>query len=180
MQKSQEEISSSRETVEKKKSEHLVAHANITIMKPANEIYRFWRDLSNLPRFTKQLEAVDIISEKMSHWTWRALKGQKKVEWDSEIIEDRPGRLLSWRTVGNPEVQHLGAISFQELPHNRGAVVDIKLFYDPPGGKLTDMLLSVLGESPLQKIKADLFKLRDIMETGEIPTIEGQPRGGLH
>jgi len=150
----------------------------IDIMRPALEIYAFWRDPTNLPKFMKHLKSIEVRSPTVSHWRWRALKDKVEVTWESEIVQDVPGSLISWRTIGDSQVAHEGWVTFIEQPFNRGTFVKIQLAYDPPGGTLTHWLEKILGESPETTLRDDLRRLRQLMEVGELATIEGQPQGG--
>lgn len=154
------------------------SEASVVVMAPVDVVYRFYRDVRNMPLFTPQLESVEVRSPKRSHWTWRALKNRVRVEWDAEITEEIPGSMLAWKTVGESEVEHRGRVWFSELPAARGTMVRVQIEYDPPGGKITDALEAMFGENPLWNLRSDLKKMRSLIECGEIPSIEGQPRGG--
>ena len=151
----------------------------ITIMASADDIYKFWRDLKNLPRFMKHLSGIEVTGPETSHWKWTVLKGSAEVEWDSEIVRDVPGTLIAWRSKEGSTVAHTGEVSFQELPFNRGTEVRVILSYHPPGGAVTDFIEKILGESPRSELQDDLHRLRSLMEVGDILTVEGQPRGGM-
>ncbi|MBX3022497.1 MAG: SRPBCC family protein [Bdellovibrionales bacterium] len=151
--------------------------AAIVIMRPADEVYQFWRQLENLPRFMWRLENISVNSDTLSHWTYKALKDTVRVEWDSVIVQDEPGKSLSWKSVDGSTVSHAGTVTFEEQPFQRGTIVRIELSYNPPGGRLTDFVQRVLGESPQTMLKEDLRRLRWLMETGVVPTTEGQPHG---
>jgi len=151
----------------------------INIMRPAQDIYAFWRDLNNLPLFMKHLKSIQVQSPTLSHWQWKALKDRVEVSWDSEITQDIPGYMIAWRTLGDSQVTHAGQVTFEEQPFGRGTFVRVQLAYDPPGGALTHFLEKLMGESSEAVLRDDLRRLRQLMEAGEIATIEGQSRGGL-
>ena len=88
-----------------------------------------------------------------------------------------PHSLISWQSVEGSDVFHSGSVEFVELPYSRGTMVKVKLAYDLPAGKLTDLLEKMLGESPHRNLKINLYKLRELFEAGEIATVEGQPAG---
>lgn len=155
-----------------------IHETSISILRPAIEVYNFWKDLNNLPKFMKHLKSVEPRSETISHWKWKALKDQVEVSWDSEIIQDVPGSLVAWRTVGDSQVTHEGWVTFTEEAFDRGTTVRIQLAYDPPGGTLTHFIEKLLGESPEAALRDDLRRMRQLLETGELATIEGQPHGG--
>ncbi|VTR95511.1 Cyclase/dehydrase OS=Gloeobacter kilaueensis JS1 GN=GKIL_2545 PE=4 SV=1: DUF2892: Polyketide_cyc [Gemmata massiliana] len=152
-----------------------IEHA-ITVNKPVADVYRFWRDFENLPRFMTHLLDVDTTTDNRSHWIARGPLGIK-VEWDAEIVTDRPNQVISWRSLDGADVDTTGSVHFKELPHGRGTEVRVSLKYDPPGGKVGTALAKLIGQSPEAQIKADMRRFRQILETGEIPTTYGQPHG---
>ncbi len=151
----------------------------ITVMAPASAIYNFWHDLRNLPNFMKNLTSIQVQDAKRSHWKWKVLRGHADIEWDSEITRDVPNSLIAWRSLEGSTCVHAGQVTFRELPHNRGTEVRVLLSYHPPGGRLTDFIEKVLGESPQRSTQDDLRRLRELIEVGLIPTTDGQSHGGL-
>lgn len=142
-----------------------------------DKAYEFVRNLENLPRFMEHLKQVNVISERRSHWVVKAPAGTQ-VEWDAEIITDLPGELLAWRSVNNPDVENAGSIHFERAPRDRGTIIRVEMQYMPPAGVIGAAVAKLFGEEPEQQLKADLQRLKQIVETGEIATIEGQPKGG--
>jgi len=157
-------------------SQGIWVEKSITINRSAEELYRFWRDFENLPRFMKHLESVRIIDDKRSHWVVRAPAG-RTVEWDAEITADTENEMITWKSLENADVESTGLVHFQPLPHDRGTQVDILLRYSPPGGVIGMTIARLFGEEPSQQIHEDLRRFKNLMEAGEIPTIEGQPSG---
>jgi uncharacterized membrane protein len=152
-----------------------VEHA-VTVLKPARLVYEFWRDFENLPRFMTHLLDVDTTSNGRSHWVARGPLGLR-VEWDAEIIVDIPGEAIGWKSLDGSDVDTAGSVRFRELPGGRGTEVRVNLKYDPPAGKVGIAVAKLFGESPAQQIRADLRRFKQIVEAGEIPSTEGQPRG---
>jgi len=148
----------------------------ISINKPAEEVYAFWRDFENLPRFMRHLESVRKLDERRSHWVAKAPAGTS-VEWDAEITRDEPGALLSWRSIEGSEIDNAGAVRFLAGPAGRGALVSVTMQYRPPGGALGAAFAKLFGEEPEQQVRDDLRRFKQLLETGEIPTTEGQPHG---
>ncbi|WII71497.1 SRPBCC family protein [Bdellovibrio sp. 22V] len=165
------------ETRQRLLDEELYTEEAVTILATPQELYQYWRDPSHFVLFTDQLQSVTEISETRSHWVWKALKGRKTIEWDSEIVEDIPNSVIAWRAHGDQDIQHSGRVEFQELPYGRGTTVKVKIAYDAPAGKMLNVLEKLLGESPHRNLKMNLFKLRELFEAGEVPTVEGQPAG---
>jgi uncharacterized membrane protein len=139
----------------------------ITIKRPSAELYRYWRDFTNLPRIMRHLEAVQVNGERRSHWRAKAPAGQT-VEWDAEITEDRPNDVIAWRSLPGASVPNTGSVRFIPAPGDRGTEIHISLRYDPPGGKLAALVAKLFGEEPRQQMSDDLRRFKQLMETGEI------------
>jgi uncharacterized membrane protein len=148
----------------------------VTVNARADELYAFWRDFERLPRFMSHLVSVHQIDARRSHWVAKAPLG-RTVEWDAEIINEIPGELIGWRTLPNADVVSAGSVRFKRAAGGRGTEVRVRLQYDPPAGKVGATVAWLLGHEPSQAIREDLRRFRQLMETGEIPTIKGQPRG---
>jgi uncharacterized membrane protein len=149
----------------------------ITIGRPAEELYKFWRDFHNLPRFMRHLEAVQVIDERRSHWTAKAPLG-RTVEWDAEVTEDRPNERLAWRSLEGADVPNDGSVGFERAPGGRGTVVRVDLRYEPPGGIIGATLARLFGEEPGQQVQEDLRAFKQLMETGEVVQSEASAKGG--
>jgi uncharacterized membrane protein len=150
----------------------------MTINKTPDEVYRFWRNLENLPQFMKHLESVTVAEDGKSHWTATAPAG-KTVEWDAEITEDRPGELISWRSVEGSEIPNWGTVRFVEAPQGRGTEVHVHLVYSPPGGKLGALVATLFMQEPNIQVQEDLRRFKQIMELGEIVRSDASLEGPL-
>jgi uncharacterized membrane protein len=149
----------------------------ITINRPIDEVYAFWRDFENLPRFMYHLQMVDTIGEKRSHWTAKG-PADTSVEWDAEIVEERPNEIISWRSIGaNDEVSNAGSVRFLKAPGDRGTEIIVTAEYDLPGGKLGALFAKLFGEEPSQQIGEDLRRFKQVMEVGEVVRSDGSPEG---
>jgi uncharacterized membrane protein len=151
----------------------------VTIARPREEVYRFWRDFTNLPRFMEHLEAVQVLDDRRSHWRARAPAGSS-VEWDAELIEDRPNERISWRSVQEADVSNTGTVRFQVAPGNRGTEIHVSLRYDPPAGRLGALVAKLFGEEPSEQVKGDLRRLKQVLETGEVVHSDASVHPGLH
>ncbi len=153
----------------------------VTVNRPRPELYQMWRDLENLPRFMEHLESVtvDETDPGRSHWV---AKGplDRRVEWDSEVIEERENELLVWKSLPGSTVESMGRVEFADAPVGRGTVVRVSMEYNPPAGSLGAAFAKLFGREPGHQIKEDLRHFKQIMEAGEIPTVEGQPSGRSH
>ncbi len=140
----------------------------ITVYRPVSEVYSYWRNLENLPRFMDHLEEVTVTDRFHSHWVARGPLGVH-VEWDAEIINDIPPTLLSWKSVGESDVVSAGSIRFRPAGEHATQVV-VKLQYDPPGGKFGATVAWLVGDDPQHQIAEDLRRFKQLLETGEIST----------
>jgi uncharacterized membrane protein len=154
----------------------LEAERAFTIMRPRQELYRFWRDLENLPRFMEHLESVTVMSDGRSHWVTRAPVG-RPVSWDAEITEDVEDRVIAWRSLPGSTVEISGQVHFSDAPDGRGTMIRARILYSAPGGKTVENLARFFGESAAQQLRDDLRRFKQVMEAGETPTTEGQPHG---
>jgi uncharacterized membrane protein len=148
----------------------------VTINRPASELYAFWRNFENLPKFMRHLESVTVLDDKRSHWVAKGPMGMH-IAWDAEIINDEMDRLIAWKSVKNASVPNAGSVSFKPLPAGRGTEVQVNLEYNPPGGLLGAAVAKLWGEEPHQQVRDDLYRFKQLMETGVIATVEGQPQG---
>ena len=141
----------------------------VTIARPRSELYDFWHDFTNLPRFMEHLESVRVDSPTRSHWKAKAPAGSE-VEWDAEIVNDVPNEIIAWKSVGDADVANAGAVNFSDAPGDRGTIVKVTLDYEPPGGKLGALVARLFGEDPDRQVREDLRKFKQLMETGAITT----------
>jgi uncharacterized membrane protein len=137
----------------------------VRVARPAEELYRFWRDLENLPRFMDHLESVRALDELRSHWAARGPAGTR-VEWDAEIHNDVPGQLLAWRSLPGSEVDHAGSVHF-EPESDDYTLVRVVLRYDPPAGKVGAAVARLFGEDAETQVADDLRRFKQVMESGD-------------
>ena len=149
---------------------------SVTIARDHDELYRFWRQLENLPRFMQHLVSVKALDARRSHWVAAAPVG-RTVEWDAEIIADELNELIGWRTLDGADVVSAGSVHFKPTGKQQETIVHVRLQYEPPAGKLGAVMVRMFGDAPAQSIHEDLRRFKALMEAGEIPTTVGQPRG---
>jgi uncharacterized membrane protein len=148
----------------------------ITVDRPAHELYSFWRKLENLPRIMRNLESVRPIGENRSHWVALGPAG-KRVEWDAEITDDRANELVAWQSLPGADIENYGSVRFEAAPADRGTIVRVSMTYTPPVGNIGRVLAKMMGRAPEQEVRADLYRFKQIMETGQVTSTEGQPAG---
>ena len=155
-----------------------IVKATITVNSAREDVYRFWHDLQNLPRFMAHLESVQVMDGR-SHWKAAGPAG-RTVEWDAETVEDRPNEVIAWRSLPGTRVANAGTVRFAPAPGDRGTEVTVELRYDPPGGALGATAAKLFGEEPLRQVNDDLRRFKQLVETGIIVRSEGSPEGILN
>jgi uncharacterized membrane protein len=149
---------------------------SVTINRPIEELYRFWRNLENLPQFMQHLESVERTTDTLSRWRARG-PGGKVVEWNAEIINEVPNKVIGWRSIEGSEVVSAGSVNFEDGGPGRGTHVRVHMQYSPPGGKVGAAIARLLGRDAASEIREDLRRFKQMVEAGEVPTTEGQPHG---
>jgi uncharacterized membrane protein len=135
---------------------------SITIDRPPEALYAFWRDLTNLPRVMPHLKSIRVIDPQRSHWTAHGPDGA--IEWVSEIIDDKPNERLAWRSLEDAPVYNAGSVLFDALRDGSGTRVTVELLYDPPTGTVGASLAKLLGRTG--EIRADLAAFQRLIESG--------------
>jgi uncharacterized membrane protein len=148
---------------------------SVIVDRPREEVYAFWRNLENLPRFMNHLESVTVIDGKISHWVAKGPAGTT-VEWDAEIISEEKNELIGWRSLEG-EVDNAGSVHFADAPGGKGTEIRVILRYNPPAGKLGAAVANLWGEDADTQVEDDLRRLKQVLETGSSATTGGQPSG---
>ncbi len=147
----------------------------VAINKTPEECYQFWRNFENLPRFMEHVESVRVTGDKRSHWIVKAPAGTT-VEWDAELLSDGPSR-IEWRTLPGADIENTGSVEFIKAPAGHGTLVKASIKYKPPAGQIGATVAKLFAREPGMQAKSDLRRFKAVIETGEVPTIEGQSSG---
>lgn len=151
--------------------------AAVTINKPRELVYSAFRDFKNLPKFMRHLESVEVLDPRRSRWTAKGPAG-KSVTWEAEIIGEVQNERISWKSLPDSDVASAGTVTFKDASGGRGVEVRVELQYDPPAGTVGAFIARLFGREPEQEISKDLRYFKQLLETGEIASTEGQPQGG--
>jgi uncharacterized membrane protein len=157
------------------------ARTAITINRSREEVYRHWRDFGNLPYFMQYLEEVrvDPHDDRRSHWRAKGPLGVD-VEWDAEIVEDRPNELIAWRSVDVADVPNRGMVRFEPAPGGRATEVHVEIRYYPPAGALGKVVAKLFGADPAHEAHEDLRRFKQVLETGEVMRSDASIHRGMH
>jgi uncharacterized membrane protein len=148
---------------------------SVTINRPIEQLYRFWRNLENLPQFMRHLESVEKITDTISRWRAKGPAG-KVVDWDAEIFNEIPNKLIAWRSLEGADVVSAGSVNFDADAGGRGTRVTVHLQYSPPGGKVGAAIAKFFAADAETEIREDLRRFKQLLESGEVPATATQPR----
>jgi len=149
------------------KGDTLVGRA-VTINRPRDELFAYWRDFSNLATFMENVQRIEVLDDRRSHWVVKA-PGGKTVEWDAAITEAVHGSLIAWASQEGAEVPNSGRVEFQDAGA-RGTVVSVVILYDPPAGFIGRTVAKMFQREPAIQARRELRRFKQLMETGEIAT----------
>lgn len=144
-----------------------------TILRPRMEVYEFWRNWSNLPRFSRHLKSVEDLGNGRTRWTTIGPTGD--VSWEAETTRDIPGDSIAWRASQEADVWNAGEVRFKDAPGDRGTEVTLRMAYDIPFGIVGEAVAKVTGTAPEAEIAESIRRFKAILECGEVPSVEGQP-----
>jgi uncharacterized membrane protein len=159
------------------RSQGFEVERSVTVTRPPEEVYRFWRDLEHLPTFMSHLESVAQIDEKRSRWVARG-PGHMRLQWEAEIVADEPGRLIAWRSLPGGDVENAGWVRFSSAPAERGTEVKVHLTYAPPAGMLGGAMATLLGQGGDRQVRGDLRRFKQQLEAREVATSGSRPAAG--
>jgi uncharacterized membrane protein len=160
---------------EAERDEDQIVGRSVTINRPREEVYAFWRDFPNLAAVMENVERIDTMDARRSHWVVKGPAG-KTVEWDSVVTDDEPGRLIAWQSVEGADVANSGRVEFRDAAPGRGTVVTATIAYDAPGGVIGQWIAKLFQREPNVQTRRDLRRLKQFLETGEI-TSSASPSG---
>jgi uncharacterized membrane protein len=142
---------------------------SVTVARPREELYEFWREFSNLGSFLHNVRSIQSADPVRAHWTMDA-DGEQSVSWDSIVVEDIPNEVIAWRAEAGSQLTHEGRVEFRDAPGARGTVVTATILYDPPGGRVGKLFAQVLHHDAKTQTRRELRRFKQLMETGEIAT----------
>jgi uncharacterized membrane protein len=147
-------------------SHGIVVQKTINVAAPVEDVFAFWTDYQNFPRFMHNVREVQVLEDR-SHWVVTGPAGVP-VEWDSELVELVPNKLLQWRSTADSAVKHEGCVRFE--PNGGGGTrITVRLCYVPPAGAFGHAVASIFGADPKSEMDADLLRMKTMIETGRPP-----------
>lgn len=147
----------------------------INIDAPIDLVFGFFANYANFPHFMSNVREVrDHAASGRSHWTVAGPAGIE-IEWDADLTDYVPNKVIAWKSVENASVENAGIIRFDPTNDNGSTRVDIRLSYNPPGGALGHAIATLFGADPKSEMDADLARVKTMLETGHPPRDAAQP-----
>jgi uncharacterized membrane protein len=141
----------------------------LTVDRPPEESYRYWRDFTNLPKFMDFIDRIQILDEKLSRWTAVA-PGDLDLSWNTEITADSENEMIAWRSLEGSLMDARGSVRFEPAPAGRGTVLSVTMQYVPPAGKVGSAFTNLFARQPGARLEEALRRFKQLLETGEIAT----------
>jgi uncharacterized membrane protein len=148
------------------RGEGIKVEESIVIDRTPDDLYTFWRNFENLPRFMDHLESVTVLDADRSHWVAKGPAGTR-IEWDAEMHNEIENELIAWRSLPGSEVGNAGSVHFTPIAEGRSTEVRVVLSYEPPAGRLGAAIARLFGEEPSQQVANDLGRFKEVMEDEE-------------
>jgi uncharacterized membrane protein len=152
---------------EAQQGEGTVWGRTLSILRPREELYAFWREFPNLAQFMENIVSIEKLDDTRSHWKVRGPDGD--YEWTSVVTEDRPGEAIAW-VAEDGDVKNSGRIEFRDGPPGHGTYVRAILAYEPPLGFIGKAVAKLTQKEPQISSMRDLRRFKQLMEAGEIAT----------
>ena len=153
--------------------------AVITVNKPVEEAYAFWKDPANYPKFMSSLESVQITGDGSSHWKVKAPIGLS-VEWDAQVVNDVPNEMIAWESVDDGDVSNTGTVRFRPATGNRGTEVELQTQIKPKGGPVGAKIAELFSVVPKTQMSNDLRRFKQLIEIGEVVKSDATAVAGMH
>ncbi len=137
----------------------------VNICAPVEEVYSFWMNYRNFPRFMTHLAEVRDLGGGRSHWVAEG-PGGARFSWDAEITENVPNRVLAWRSLPGSDIENHGSVRFDPNPDGTTRIT-LRMFYAPPAGMLGHAVAALFRRDPRHEIDDDLARLKSLIEYGK-------------
>lgn len=138
---------------------------NVTIQRPVEEVFQFYRDFTNLPRFLGDVMAVEQVGPATFQWTIQGPFGFR-VNTTIKVTEMRPNKLIRYETVGVAGLKGSWEVHF--APGSAAGETDVRAVMKIPFGRLARAALALIGKFPAEEQSSNLHRLKEVLETGRV------------
>jgi len=148
--------------------------AEVTIRRPVETVYNFYRDFRNLPRFLGDVMDVELTGPDTSRWTIQGPLGIR-AHWTVRVTEERPNELIRYETVGSPGLKTTWDIHFS--PGSTEGETEVREEMTMPLGRAGRAALAAIGKFPAKETSSNLHRLKQVIETGRVTDTSYAVRG---
>jgi uncharacterized membrane protein len=139
--------------------------ARVTIERPIADVFTFYRDFRNLPRFLGDVATIEPLDSATTRWTILGPLGVR-VRWTVKVTEENANELISYETVSSPKLRTHWEIHF--APGSDAHQTEVREVMRTPLGPAGRAALALIGKFPLQEMRSNLHRLKEVMETGRV------------
>jgi len=150
----------------KLKASNVNIRTTVVIDRPVSEVYSFWRNLENLPKFMKHLDSVKETNTITSEWTAKGPAGIGQISWKANILMDEKDKMLSWHSLPESTIDNAGKVYFRDRGNN-STEVDVTISYHAPLGVAGEAAARLLNPVFTKMVEKDIESLKDFLENGE-------------
>ncbi|MGW9194276.1 SRPBCC family protein [Micromonospora chersina] len=145
------------------------AEARGTIDRRVADVYTFYRDFANLPRFLGDVMASEQIGPGTFRWAIRGPLGVR-VHSTVRLVEERPNQLLRYETTARPGMRSDWTARF--TAGSDPGRTEVHEVLRTPFGRVGRVALTLVGKPPGAEVAANLRRLKQLLETGEVTDTE--------
>jgi uncharacterized membrane protein len=142
----------------------MVLKKTLHIHAPVEEVFGFWSNFENFPKFMTHVREVALLENNRSHWVVDG-PAHTSLEWNAEVSSTVPNRFLAWKSVDRSAIRHSGSVHFE--PVEGATRVHVQMDYNPPAGALGYLLATLLGANPKRQFDDDMIRMKSFLETGK-------------
>jgi len=136
---------------------------SLTVNAPISQVFTFWKNFENFPRFMKSIESISVIGPDLTRWKVKGPLGME-VEWDAKTTYIEENKKIAWISTGG-QIETHGAVTFKENGPNQTEVT-VGLEYNPTGGVLGEAVAKLFSDPEVQ-LEEDLNRFKEVAEAGE-------------
>lgn len=137
---------------------------------PREEVYAFWRNLENLPRFMKHIASVEVKDDKRSHWTANVPGPLVKISWNAEITREEQDAYIGWHSIEGSMIDNAGKIEFNDAADGSGTELYVEISYFPPAGQIGRGIASLFNGLFENIVREDIINFKHYVEGEEYKT----------
>lgn len=143
------------------------ATKSVVVNAPVEQVYTFWRNFENFPRFMQNIESIHVTGDDLSHWKSKGPLGMT-VEWDAKTTSVQENKKIAWQSTEGTIETH-GAVTFEEAGDGQTKIT-VGLEFTPPAGIIGETVAKLFA-NPEKQLEEDLGRFKKVAESGDFATM---------